>query len=431
MKGAPIDHHVFAFLYPSRTQRDPTNFTHYVQRHLVPEVRREVLSYFGHLDTDEARYPGLDYTNRIHRVRLSRWRHHRDLFRAFDALRLTPNEISGLTRWEGTKWAKDNHETRRREPIPNTAADHMPHWGYGDARPTSRITGRPVPPRTLRSAKERFAGIAEDAEYEIERASRPAPRHDSSASAFGSRDASRLHAKNDADAMGMYVIEDDEEERGEDGDETEVEEEKEEEEEDEVMASVGVPLNQHLRTQAARRNAGDTSAVMDAEWEAWYAYFKSSLEPTSPLGSPTYMAAAAAAAAAAASTAPDCPTPPTAAPSASQSTPRSLLRQQQQRQQHARLIHQQQQHQHHAHHTQNSNIQQSHQQSHQQPHQQPHHHAHRMLEPVLPQMLAAARAGRWHEIPPHRQEILRQLVSEQQHHHWTEPDEVVRVPARA
>jgi hypothetical protein len=388
MKGTPVDQLVFGHLFPTKTQRDPNDFTHYVQRHLIPEVRREVLSYFGHLDTDEARYPGLDYTNRIHRIRLCRWQNHRKLFHAFDVLRLTPSEISSLTRWEGTKWAKDNHERMRREPVRNTAADHMPHWGYGEPRPVSRITGRYVPPRTLRPRKERFAGIAKDAEYEVSRTRfHAASRAEITTFLEEGRDS--LFVQDEAfDAMDedeRKEKEDNEpyagEEEEEDDDDDDEEEDDKDEEEDEEMVSVGEALNERLRTQAARRNAGDMNVVMDPEWEAWLAWFKSSVDRGPAPASPTYIAALAA----------SRTTSPTSATSPTRSTPRSYSQQQQQQQ-----------------------------------------HAHR--QQILPAMMAAARAGRWQEIPRRHHAFLHQaMVAEQNRRlrQGTMPDEIVRVPARA
>lgn len=128
MKGRPIDQLVYEQMFPKPRSQDPQNFHALLQRHLILEVRQEVHSFYGHLDTPEAKYPGLDYNNHTHRIRLSRWQWHRRLFRAFDALRLTPNEISALTKWEGTKWAKERYERENNCLIRDTAADGMPIW---------------------------------------------------------------------------------------------------------------------------------------------------------------------------------------------------------------------------------------------------------------------------------------------------------------
>ncbi|KAK0747993.1 hypothetical protein B0T21DRAFT_14421 [Apiosordaria backusii] len=135
MKGRPVDQLVYEYMFPKPRQSDPQNFTQLLQRYLVLEVRQEVHSFYGHLDTPEAKYPGLDYTNRIHRIRLSRWQWHRRLFRAFDGLRLTYAEIQGLTKWEGTRWAKERFEKEQGTTIRDTTADGFPDWVEPEHRP--------------------------------------------------------------------------------------------------------------------------------------------------------------------------------------------------------------------------------------------------------------------------------------------------------
>ncbi|KAK3398085.1 hypothetical protein B0T20DRAFT_240630 [Sordaria brevicollis] len=121
-----IDEVVYRHMFPKARPSDPANFAGFLQRHLIYEVRQEVHAYFGHIDTQEAKYPGLDYNNPIHRIRLSRWQWHRRLFRAFDALRLTEWEISNLTKWEGTRWAKEKFEEEQGIVIRDTASDGFP-----------------------------------------------------------------------------------------------------------------------------------------------------------------------------------------------------------------------------------------------------------------------------------------------------------------
>lgn len=197
MHGRPIDQLVYEQLFPRPKSGDPLSFRDFLNENLVQEVRHEVMSYYGHVQTAEAKYPGLDYTNRIHRIRLGRWPWHRRLFRAFDALGLTPHEIHSLTKWEGTKWAKERYEKEEGVTIRDTASDEFPDW----IEPSER---------TEASTPERIAEDG-DAEMEIE-----------------------------------------------------------EESDDEVAQSVGVELNERLRDRVARRNAGDTSTVLDEEWEQWF-----------------------------------------------------------------------------------------------------------------------------------------------------------------
>ncbi|KAI3324591.1 hypothetical protein HD806DRAFT_50010 [Xylariaceae sp. AK1471] len=135
MKGRPIDQLVYESMFPKPRSTDVQNFQSLLHRHLILEVRQEVHSFYGHLDTQEAKYPGLDYCHPTHRIRLSRWPWHRRLFRAFDALHLTNAEISGLTKWEGTKWAKDRFERDSGIIIQDTAADEIGPWVPPEDRP--------------------------------------------------------------------------------------------------------------------------------------------------------------------------------------------------------------------------------------------------------------------------------------------------------
>lgn len=101
---------VFKTLFPRPRQGDPTTFSAHINRNLVPEVRIETANFYGALDCIEAQYPGLDYSHSPHRRRLSRFPWHKKLFRVFDELCLTRNEILSLCQWEGTKSAKDKYE---------------------------------------------------------------------------------------------------------------------------------------------------------------------------------------------------------------------------------------------------------------------------------------------------------------------------------
>ena len=67
-------------------------------------------TFYGDLNSAEARYPGLNYCHPPHRMRLGRFPHHRRLFRAFDSLGLTEKEVQEFCCWEGTKWARERYE---------------------------------------------------------------------------------------------------------------------------------------------------------------------------------------------------------------------------------------------------------------------------------------------------------------------------------
>lgn len=221
MKGRPIEELVYEQMFPNPRPSDPQNFNAVLQRFLILEVRRETHNFYGHLDTPEAKYPGLDYTNPIHRIRLSRWMFHRRLFRAFDALRLTPAEISRLARWEGTKWAKERYEQEQGVRIRDTTADGFPNYADPD---------------------DPYAAPPQRAEAESDEA-----------------DARAAPARRNAGAGRAEG----EEEGGEEA-------RAGQEESDGEMESLGASPNERLRERAALRNvSGDNSMSLDEEWENW------------------------------------------------------------------------------------------------------------------------------------------------------------------
>ncbi|KAK3695272.1 hypothetical protein B0T22DRAFT_368159 [Podospora appendiculata] len=167
MRGRPVDQLVFDILFPKLRPTDPQNFHAFLQRYLILEVRQEVHSFYGHLDTQEAKYPGLDYTNPTHRIRLSRWQWHRRLFRAFDTLRLTPSEIAGLTKWEGTKWAKERYEREQGITIRDTTADGFPEWVEPEDRPSPR-SPRAASQETESPSDALINDLAEESDEELE-----------------------------------------------------------------------------------------------------------------------------------------------------------------------------------------------------------------------------------------------------------------------
>lgn len=212
MKGPAIDQLVYECMFPKPKSTDPQNFQGLLQRQLVPEVRLETQAFYGHLSSQEAKYPGLDYSYQPHRVRLSRYQWHRRLFRAFDNLGLTKSEIASLTKWEGTRWAKERFEREQGIVIRDTTSDGIADW----VEPELRV---PVAPQAHRADVEDMEDIREDPETEDN--------------------------ENEMDEDG-------------DGDDSEAE-----------MQSVGLELNERLRAAVAQREAGNAATVMDEEWEQW------------------------------------------------------------------------------------------------------------------------------------------------------------------
>ncbi|KHN95962.1 uncharacterized protein MAM_06067 [Metarhizium album ARSEF 1941] len=213
MKGRPVEDLVHEQLFPRPKASDPQNFQAFLQRSLIPEVRQETHAFYGHLETQEAKYPGLDYTHPTHKIRLCRWPCHRRLFRAFDVLRLTKGEICRLTKWEGTKWAKEKFETEQGVAIRDTTADEVSDW---------------APPPEVELPETSRTTLAGSSQEQI---------------AASTRNLGVLDHEDDANR--------EDESNGE-------------------FESVGVHLNERLRDRATRREAGDTSVVLDEEWEQWF-----------------------------------------------------------------------------------------------------------------------------------------------------------------
>lgn len=212
MKGPAVDQLVYECMFSKPKSSDPPNFQGLLQRQLVPEVRLETQAFYGHLSSQEAKYPGLDYSYQPHRVRLSRYPWHRRLFRAFDTLGLTNSEIASLTKWEGTRWAKERFEREQGIKIRDTTADGIEAW----VAPELRI---PTAPQAHRADVEDMEDVQEGEETEDN------------------------EGENDMD---------------EDADDSDIE-----------IQSVGVELNERLRAAVAQREAGNPATVMDEEWEQW------------------------------------------------------------------------------------------------------------------------------------------------------------------
>lgn len=217
-RKTPISVLVYNTLFPTPSPSDPPSFSAHLTKNLVGEVRIETATFYGSLDTIEARYPGLNYAHAPHRKRLGRFPHHYKLFEAFDKLGLTESEILGFCRWEGTLWARERYERDEGVKVRDTTAMEIGEWV--DRR------------KTRVSSRDKGINVKTDIEVEIEEVptgaeetmdTRPAP----------------------ADT----VMQDDEES----------------EEEDE---SVGFELNQRLLHAAAMREQG-VNVAMDPEWEQY------------------------------------------------------------------------------------------------------------------------------------------------------------------
>lgn len=124
-RQVPLAHLLYSHLYPHPFPNDPPSFSAHLARNLVPEVRIEVATFYGDLNSAEARYPGLNYCHPPHRMRLGRFKHHRRLFDAFDDLGLTYNEIQDFCCWEGTKWARERYEKDEGVKVVDTTGNEI------------------------------------------------------------------------------------------------------------------------------------------------------------------------------------------------------------------------------------------------------------------------------------------------------------------
>lgn len=204
---------LYKTLYPKPRQNDPSSWAQHISRHLVPEVRLETAAFYGQLDNIEAQYPGLDYAYPPHRQRLWRYPYHRRLFRAFDELHLTRDEILSLCQWEGTRSAKQKYESDSNTEIRDTTLDDMARAEPAQ-RPIAIIEQVPEP-------------------------------HGSVNVAFCRR---REGVITDEQSSGLMDLPEESEESGEEDD------------------SYGVELNHHLRAAAEARSRGE-NVVVDEGFE--------------------------------------------------------------------------------------------------------------------------------------------------------------------
>ncbi|KAI9885627.1 MAG: hypothetical protein M1823_002589 [Watsoniomyces obsoletus] len=265
MHRQSIPNLVYRHLYPQTRANDPNCFAMHLTRNLIPEVRAETSTFYGALDSVEARYPGLDYTHAPHRMRLGRFVHHRRLFRAFDELGLTDDEILGLCRWEGTRWARESYEKQEGVKVRDTTGDEIAAWVEPSRRAKSSMYAQQSSVQVQVERIQRGSGgmneCIEDEEVEEE------------------------EDEEEGDEEEEVEVDDDEEGEDDDGDvlieadedatvaHGEIEGardsgEEEDDEDEEQLESVGIELNQRLNAAAEAREQGE-EVVMDEAYEQW------------------------------------------------------------------------------------------------------------------------------------------------------------------
>ena len=217
---------VYGTLFPTPAPQDPPSFSAHLSKNLVGEVRIETATFYGSLDTIEARYPGLNYAHAPHRKRLGRFPHHKKLFEAFDRLGLTDSEIQGFCRWEGTLWARERYERDEGVKVEDTTGIEITAWV--DRRKTRH-----------HGANAKGINVKTDIEVEIEEV--PASEH-------------RHHM----DTILPTATDTEMQDSSDDDDDEDVD----------VGESVGFELNQRLMHAAALREQG-ANVPMDPEWEQY------------------------------------------------------------------------------------------------------------------------------------------------------------------
>ncbi|KAJ5278818.1 hypothetical protein N7478_004190 [Penicillium angulare] len=209
-------------IFPHPSANDPDSFAAFVVKKLVPEVRLETSRFYGHLDCIEAQYPGLDYSYGPHRMRLGRFQWHRRLFKTFDELGLTNDEMMDMCCWEGTKSARARYELMEGTTVRDTI-------GHSTWQPTPT----PLPSITVH---DDFYGLEDDYDQLIE------TRSDDTVRASDTRSSSVF--------SGYRSHEHDEDSS------------------DEEVTSCGLPLQHQLIANVEARDQG-ADVPLDAAWEQW------------------------------------------------------------------------------------------------------------------------------------------------------------------
>lgn len=254
MRKPSLAQTVYEKLFPRQRPTDPVSFAAHITRNLVPEVRIETNAFYGPLDCIEAQYPALDYSHPPHRLRLGRFPWHRRLFRAFDELQLTEEEISELCCWEGTKSARQRYELEEGITVRDTTGD------------TTRVA-TPTPPPTLRTHPD-FYTLSEEWEDD--------DYYDTLVET-GSDDTLRASSSRPSSALAPFGSPFGEDEHS-----------------DEEVESYGLALNDRLLAATAARAQG-ADVPVDEDYEQWlkdanerggYDWMVAAIRANQPLATP-------------------------------------------------------------------------------------------------------------------------------------------------
>lgn len=99
-------------------------------------------------------------------MRLGRFKHHKRLFDAFDALGLTYGEIQDFCCWEGTKWARERYEKDEGVKVVDTTGDEIGPWVDRRDRREDHLRRHSITRKTdISIVVERQPRIDEDIEH--------------------------------------------------------------------------------------------------------------------------------------------------------------------------------------------------------------------------------------------------------------------------
>jgi len=264
-----ISARLYTHLYPrGPTSHDPPNFSAYLARYLIPEIRVETARFYGSLDTIEARYPGLNYTYEPHIKRLSTFPHHARLFRAIRELGLSDGEVLDMVRWEGTLWARERFEKDEGVTVRDTTGDGIVAWT------DPRVVPRALPvQKMMRKSKGKIRATTTTTQT-VTRTRAVEPRVE-----VQEREFAAVGGVADGPLDYDEEEEDEDEESGSGEEEEDDDEREEHEDEDEVLddesgsvgeqiESIGLDLNRRLLDAVMRRERGE-NVEMDPEFEAF------------------------------------------------------------------------------------------------------------------------------------------------------------------
>ncbi|RPB04493.1 hypothetical protein L873DRAFT_1360038 [Choiromyces venosus 120613-1] len=137
MKKQPIPKILYKSIFPAPGPKDPVTFDQFVSEVLDLEIRAEIAEWYNCHTNEELEevYPGWDYADRTVRMRLSRYKGHSKLFKAFDKLGLSAHEINSVVTWHGTRseledWEAESGSVRGRDPsVSDDDDDEDYHYG--------------------------------------------------------------------------------------------------------------------------------------------------------------------------------------------------------------------------------------------------------------------------------------------------------------